>query len=61
MAASRFPGWSILGSSQSRTLNGDVAKVDGKAGTIDGAVIEFVNVPASNGIIHVVSDVLLPN
>ncbi len=41
-------------------LNGDFAKVDGKAGTIDGAAIEFVNVPASNGIIHVVSDVLLP-
>ena len=50
----------VLGSSQIRMLNGDFAQVDSKAGTIDGAAIEFVNVPASNGIIHVVSDVLLP-
>jgi transforming growth factor-beta-induced protein len=52
----------VLGSSQIRMLNGDFAMVN--AGltppTIDGAAIEFVNVPASNGIIHVVSDVLLP-
>jgi hypothetical protein len=58
VAASRFPGWSILGSSQSRSLNGDVAKVDGEAGTIDVAVIGCVNVPASNGIIDVASDAL---
>lgn len=50
----------VLGSSQIRMLNGGFAMVDATAGTIDGAVIEFVNVPASNGIIHVVSDVLLP-
>ena len=50
----------VLGSSQIRMLNGDFAMVDASAVTIDGAAIEFVNVPASNGIIHVVSDVLLP-
>jgi len=50
----------VLGSSQIRMLNGDFAMVDASKVTIDGAAIEFVNVPASNGIIHVVSDVLLP-
>jgi len=50
----------VLGSSQIRMLNGDFAKVDGKAGTIDGAPIIVTNVPASNGIIHAVSAVLLP-
>ena len=50
----------VLGSSKIRMLNGGFAMVDAAAVTIDGAKIEFVNVPASNGIIHVVSDVLLP-
>jgi uncharacterized surface protein with fasciclin (FAS1) repeats len=50
----------VLGSSKIRMLNGDFAKVDGKAGTIDGALIIVTNVPASNGIIHAVDAVLLP-
>ena len=50
----------VLGSSKIRMLNGGFAMVDAAAVTIDGAKIEFVDVPASNGIIHVVSDVLLP-
>jgi uncharacterized surface protein with fasciclin (FAS1) repeats len=51
---------SVLGSSQIRMLNGDFAKVNGAAGTIDGAPIIVTNVPASNGIIHAVGAVLLP-
>jgi len=50
----------VLGSSRIRMLNGDFAKVDGRAATIDGAPIIVTNVPASNGIIHAVSAVLLP-
>ena len=51
---------SVLGSSQIRMLNGDFAKVNAAAGTIDGAPIIVTNVPASNGIIHAVGAVLLP-
>ena len=52
---------SVLGSSKIRMLNGDFAKVDAAKVTIDGAPIAGPNaVFASNGIIHVVSDVLLP-
>jgi uncharacterized surface protein with fasciclin (FAS1) repeats len=50
----------VLGSSQIRMLNGDFAMVDGKARTIAGAPIIVPDVPASNGIIHAVSAVLLP-
>ena len=50
----------VLGSSKIRMLNGDFAKVNASAGTIDGAPIIVTNVPASNGIIHVVGGVLLP-
>jgi uncharacterized surface protein with fasciclin (FAS1) repeats len=52
---------SVLGSSQIRMLNGDFAKVNGAMKTIDGAPIAGPNaVFASNGITHVISDVLLP-
>ena len=51
---------SVLVSSQIRMLNGDFAKVNAAAGTIDGAPIIVTNVPASNGIIHAVGAVLLP-
>jgi uncharacterized surface protein with fasciclin (FAS1) repeats len=51
---------SVLGSTQIRMLNGEFAKVNGAAGTIDGAPIIVTNVPASNGIIHAVGAVLLP-
>jgi uncharacterized surface protein with fasciclin (FAS1) repeats len=50
----------VLGSSQIRMLNGDFAKVDAAAVTIDGAPIIVTNVEASNGIIHAVGKVLLP-
>ena len=50
----------VLGSTQIRMLNGDFAKVNAAAGTIDGAPIIVTNVPASNGIIHAVGAVLLP-
>ena len=50
----------VLGSSQIRMLNGDFAKVNAAAVTIDGAPIIVTNVPASNGIIHAVGAVLLP-
>ncbi|MCU0483702.1 MAG: fasciclin domain-containing protein [Chloroflexi bacterium] len=50
----------VLGSSKIRMLNGDFAKVNASAGTIDGAPIIVTNVYASNGIIHAVGAVLLP-
>jgi uncharacterized surface protein with fasciclin (FAS1) repeats len=50
----------VLGSSKIRMLNGDFARVDSGAGTIDGVPIIVTNVPASNGIIHAVGGVLLP-
>jgi uncharacterized surface protein with fasciclin (FAS1) repeats len=50
----------VLSSSKIRMLNGDFAKVNAGAGTIDGAPIIVTNVYASNGIIHAVGGVLLP-
>jgi uncharacterized surface protein with fasciclin (FAS1) repeats len=52
--------YEVLGSSKIRMLNGDFAKVNGSAGTIDGAPIIVTDVYASNGIIHAVGAVLLP-
>jgi uncharacterized surface protein with fasciclin (FAS1) repeats len=51
---------SVLGSSQIRMLNGQFAAVNAQAGTIDGAPIIATNLRASNGIVHVVSAVLVP-
>jgi uncharacterized surface protein with fasciclin (FAS1) repeats len=44
-------------------LNGDTAAITGRPGNlkIDGARIILPNLPASNGLIHVVSSVLLPD
>ena len=50
----------VLSSSKIRMLNGDFAKVNASAVTIDGAPIVVTNVYASNGIIHAVGGVLLP-
>ena len=50
----------VLSSSKIRMLNGDFAKVNATAGTIDGAPIIVTDVYASNGIIHAVGSVLLP-
>lgn len=50
----------VLGSTQIRMLNGDFARVNAGAATIDGAPIIVTNVYASNGIIHAVGGVLLP-
>ncbi len=50
----------VLSSSKIRMLNGDFAKVNASAGTIDGAPIIVTDVYASNGIIHAVGSVLLP-
>ena len=50
----------VLASSNIRMLNGDFAKVNASARTIDGAPIIVTDVYASNGIIHAVSGVLLP-
>ena len=50
----------VLGSSKIRMLNKQFAAVNANAGTIDGAAIVATNIDVSNGVIHVVSDVLLP-
>ena len=50
----------VLGSSKIRMLNKQFATVDGTAGTIDGAAIVGTDIDVSNGVIHVVSDVLMP-
>ena len=50
----------VLASSKIRMLNGDFAKVNASAVTIDGAPIIATDVYASNGIIHAVGGVLLP-
>lgn len=50
----------VLASSKIRMLNKGFAVVDAGAGTIDGAPIVGTDIDASNGVIHIVSKVLLP-
>lgn len=50
----------VLASSRLRMLNKQFAQVNANAGTIDGAAIIATDIDVSNGVIHVVSDVLLP-
>ena len=50
----------VLGSSKIRMLNKHFAAVNANAGTIDGGAIVATTIDVSNGVIHVVSDVLLP-
>jgi uncharacterized surface protein with fasciclin (FAS1) repeats len=50
----------VLASTKVRMLNKQFAAVDASAGTIDGAPIIATDIQVSNGVIHVVSDVLLP-
>jgi uncharacterized surface protein with fasciclin (FAS1) repeats len=50
----------VLASSKVRMLNKHFAAVDASAGTIDGAPIIATDIDVSNGVIHVVSGVLLP-
>jgi uncharacterized surface protein with fasciclin (FAS1) repeats len=58
-AGERFAS-DVLDSSKIRMLNKQFATVDGTAGTIDGAAIVGTDIDVSNGVIHIVSDVLMP-
>jgi uncharacterized surface protein with fasciclin (FAS1) repeats len=58
---SRYSG-DVVGSTQIRMLDGEFAKIttDGQSYFIDGAKIIVVDIPASNGVIHVIDTVMLP-
>jgi uncharacterized surface protein with fasciclin (FAS1) repeats len=53
----------VVSSKQIRMLNGQFTKISvtAEGAFIDDAKIIGVNVPASNGIIHIIDSVLLPN
>jgi uncharacterized surface protein with fasciclin (FAS1) repeats len=52
----------VLSSSRVRTLNGDFVfpSLSGGVAAIDGATILAADIDASNGVIHVIDEVLLP-
>jgi uncharacterized surface protein with fasciclin (FAS1) repeats len=43
------------------TLNGASLTIDGEAGTVDGANIVIDGLSASNGVVHVIDQVLIPS
>ena len=57
----RFSG-DVVGSTRVRTLNGDFLfpSVRGGSAYVDGAQIVLADVDASNGVIHVIDQVLVP-
>ena len=57
----RFSG-DVVGSTRVRTLNGDFLfpSVRGGSAYVDGAQIVIADVDASNGVIHVIDQVLVP-
>ena len=59
VAPGKRPSQAVAGSKQIKMLNGDFALI-GPGPTVDGAKVILPDVKASNGIIHVVEDVLLP-
>lgn len=48
--------------SKATTVNGQAVDIDASGGTvlIDGATVTAVDIPASNGVIHVIDKVILP-
>jgi transforming growth factor-beta-induced protein len=60
--AGEVPAAEVVAATELTMLNGDIAEitlVDGRA-YIDGAEILITDIPASNGIIHVIDTVMLP-
>lgn len=57
---SRLPAADVVGSTSVATLAGIDANVDAGALTIGGAAIVGTDIPARNGVIHVLDDVMLP-
>lgn len=50
----------VLGSKTLTTLNGQRVDIDAKGATIDGVSIVKTDIECSNGIIHVIDEVILP-
>ena len=48
---------------KAKTVNGQNVAIDASGGKvrIDGATVTVVDIPASNGVIHVIDQVILPN
>ena len=63
VAKGRRDAADVISSSQLRMLNGQFADISAAGGSysIDDAKILVTDVPASNGVIHVIDRVLLPS
>ncbi len=53
----------VVGLNEATTVNGQALSIDAKGGTvkIDDATVTAVDIIASNGVIHVIDKVVLPN
>lgn len=62
VVAGKVPAAAVVNLSSAQTLNGQpvLVNVDGSTVRINEAVVQAADVPASNGIIHVIDSVILP-
>lgn len=56
----RFDAAAVLAADSLTALSGATLAIDAEAGTIGGATIAATDIPASNGLVHVLSDVIVP-
>lgn len=57
------PAGKVVNLSSAKTVNGKSVKISAKDGTVkvDGAKVTATDIVASNGVIHVIDSVILPN
>ena len=63
MVPGRYPAASVANMDKATTVEGDTVDIRGSAGKVmvDGATVVSADVMASNGVIHVIDKVLMPD
>ena len=63
VVAGDFPAAKVIGLTSAKTLNGEEVKIKASGGTVmvNNAHVVKADIPASNGVIHVIDTVILPD
>ncbi len=63
VVAGNFPAAKVIGLTSAKTLNGEEVQIKATGGTVmvNNAHVVKADIPASNGVIHVIDTVILPD